>query len=110
MKLPASVRVRGIANQVFAETENISARGVFFYLDRCMTEGEQVEVTMALPPQVTLTDPVRVKFLARVVRAIPGQSAARVGIAAAIEEYEFLRAGGEVGDFSGMQPGWKIRS
>ena len=76
MKLPASVRVSGIPSEFPTETENVSARGIFFYLDRWMAEGARVEVTMAFPPQVTLTDPVRVRFLARVLRVVPVQSPA----------------------------------
>jgi len=111
MKLPASVRVSGIPSEFPTETENVSARGLFFYIDRWMTEGSRVEVTMAFPPQVTLTDPVRVRFLARVVRVVPVQSpATRVGVAAVIEEYEFIRPSEEAQDFSGMLPGWNFSS
>jgi hypothetical protein len=52
MKLPASVRVSGIPSPFQTETANVSARGIFFYIDRWMKEGSQVEVTMAFPPQV----------------------------------------------------------
>jgi len=108
MKLPASVRVSGIPSEFPTETENVSARGIFFYLDRWMTEGAPVEVTMAFPPHVTLTDPVRVRFLARVVRVVAKEPATRVGVAAVIEEYEFIRPREESQDFSGMQPGWNF--
>lgn len=108
MKLPASVRVSGIPNEFSTEVENVSARGLFFYLDRWMTEGARIEVTMAFPPQVTVTDPVRVKFLARVVRVEPKGPATRVGVAAVIEEYEFLRPGNDSQDVAGMQPGWNF--
>jgi len=69
----------------------VSARGVFFYLDRAIAEGSHIEVTMTFPPHITLTDPVRVRFIARVVRVSPPLPAARIGVAAIIEEYEFLR-------------------
>src|SRR5713101_4660494 len=108
MKLPASVRVSGIPSEFPTETENVSARGIFFYLDRWMAEGARVEVTMAFPRQVTLADPVRVRFLARVVRVVPQKPATRVGVAAVIEEYEFIRSSDESEDFSGMQPGWNF--
>jgi hypothetical protein len=47
-------------------------------------------VTLTFPPHVTLTEPLRVRFTARVVRAEVPLPASRVGIAAVIEEYEFL--------------------
>ena len=108
MNLPASVKVSGIPNEFSTEIENVSARGLFFYLDRWMTEGARIEVTMAFPPQVTLADSVRVKFLARVVRVEPKEPATRVGVAAVIEEYEFLRPSNDLQDVAGMQPGWNF--
>jgi hypothetical protein len=108
MKLPALVRVSGIPSEFSTEIENVSARGLFFYLDRWMTEGARIEVTMTFPQQVTLADPVRVKFLARVVRVEPKEPATRVGVAAVIEEYEFLRPGSDSQDVAGMQPGWNF--
>jgi PilZ domain len=93
MRLPALIRMSGSQlNQLLTETQNVSARGVFFYLDQPIGEGTRIEVTMTFPPHVTLTDPVRVRFLARVVRVESALARARVGVAALIEEYEFLRA------------------
>jgi hypothetical protein len=93
MRLPASVRVAGNGlNGLLTETQNVSARGVFFYLDRALAEGAGIEVTMTFPPHVTLTDPVRVRFTARVVRIENSESLSGVGVAAMIEEYEFLRS------------------
>ena len=92
MRLPAAVRVAdGGAEEFFTETQNVSARGVFFYLDRSLDPGARIEVTLTFPPHVTLTDSVRVRFAARVLRIEP-QPASRVGVAAVIEEYEFLQS------------------
>jgi hypothetical protein len=92
LKLPASVRVSGIPTEFSTKTENVSARGLFFYLDRWLNVGARVEVTMSFPPQVTLTNPLNVRFAARVLRVQPVGPSDRVGVAAMIEEYEFLRA------------------
>ena len=93
MRLPASVRVAGNGlNGLLTETQNVSARGVFFYLDRPLAEGTRIEVTMTFPPHVTLTEPVRVRFTARVVRVETSQAYSGIGVAAMIEEYEFLRS------------------
>ena len=105
MKLPASVRVSGIPSPFQTETANVSARGIFFYIARWMKEGSQVEVTMAFPPQVTLADPLRVRFLARIVRVEP-QVGTWMGVAAAIEEYEFLRP--EEEGSAALEPGWSF--
>ncbi len=67
MRLPAVVRLEG-ATDFHTETQNVSARGVFFYLDRTVSAGTKLEVTLTFPPHVTLTDAVRVRFTARVIR------------------------------------------
>lgn len=93
MRLPAAVKVSGIdVDELLTETQNVSARGVFFYLDRPIVEGSHIDVTLTFPPHVTLTDPVRVRFTARVVRVEAPLPASRIGVAALIEEYEFLRS------------------
>jgi hypothetical protein len=93
MRLPASVKVDGVAlDEFLTETQNVSARGVFFYLDRTVAEGSHIEVTLTFPPHVTLTDSVRVRFRARVIRVEAPLPASRIGVAALIEEYEFLRS------------------
>lgn len=93
MRLPATIRIGGEgASEFLTETQNVSARGVFFYLDRSVDAGSRLDVTLTFPPHVTLTDPVRVRFAARVIRVESPLPSARVGIAAMIEEYEFLRS------------------
>jgi hypothetical protein len=93
MRLPALVKVDGVAlDELLTETQNVSARGVFFYLDRPLAEGSNIEVTLTFPPHITLTDSVRVRFRARVIRVETPLPASRIGVAAMIEEYEFLRS------------------
>jgi len=106
MRLPAVVRLDQ-ENEFQTETQNVSARGVFFYLDRPVPAGTRCEVTLTFPPHITLTDAVRVRFTARVIRVESPLPSLRVGTAALIEDYEFLRAGG-TGDFlSALQKEWK---
>jgi hypothetical protein len=92
MHLPAIVRLDG-AGEFRTETQNVSARGVYFYLDRALAAGTQLQVTLTFPPHITLTDAVRVRFTARVIRVERPLPSLRVGTAAMIEEYEFLRSG-----------------
>jgi hypothetical protein len=92
MRLPATVKTTdSTVYETQTETQNVSARGVFFYLDRRVEPGSHVEMTLTFPPHVTLTDPVRIRFLARVLR-VDTAPISRVGVAAFIEEYEFLRS------------------
>lgn len=93
MRLPAAVRISGWSpDAFFTETQNVSARGVFFYLDRAVAPDTRLEVTLTFPPHVTLTDAVRIRFTARVIRVDDPLPSARVGIAAVIEDYEFLHS------------------
>ena len=104
MRLPAAVRLPDAPQSgTITETQNVSARGVFFYMDRPLSEGTLVEMTLTFPPHVTLTDSVRVRFTARIVRVEPPSRASRVGVAAVIEEYEFLRSNSPAGYANQMQ-------
>lgn len=105
MKVPAAVRVSGIPNEFVTETQNVSARGIFFYLDRLMTEGARVEVTLNFPPEITLADHLQVRCIARVVR-VESTIATRTGVAAMIHEYEFLRPETAYQASPGIEPGW----
>ena len=102
MRLPAIVRVEG-TNEFHTETLNVSARGVFFYLDRPVNAGTKAEVTLTFPPHVTLTDSIRVRFSARVIRVESPLPSTRVGVAAMIEDYEFVRSTGNTDLFSTLQ-------
>lgn len=106
MRLPAIVRLDG-ANEIHTETQNVSARGVFFYLDHPVEPGTKIDVTLTFPPHVTFTEPVRVRFKARVIRVDNSLPSARVGTAAMIEEYEFVKSDGTVDFFSALQKEWK---
>jgi hypothetical protein len=93
MRLPAIVRLDQ-ENEFHTETQNVSARGVFFYLDKSVPAGTRCEVTLTFPPHITLTDAVRVRFTARVIRVESPLPSSRIGTAALIEDYEFLRSTG----------------
>ncbi len=106
MRLPAIVRLEG-AGEVHTETQNVSARGVFLYLDQAVVAGAKLEVTLTFPPHITLTDAVRVRFHSRVVRVENPLPSARVGVAAMIEDYEFLRSNGAPDFLAALQNEWK---
>ena len=93
MRLPAIVRLDP-EHEFHTETQNVSARGVFFYLNESIAAGTRCEVTLTFPPHITLTDAVRVRFTARVLRVESPLPSARIGTAAVIENYEFLKSAG----------------
>jgi hypothetical protein len=102
MRLPAVVRLEQ-EEEFHTETQNVSARGVFFYLDRPVAAGTRCEVTLTFPPHITLTDAVRVRFTARVIRVESPLPSSRIGTAAMIEDYEFLRSTGSTDFLSALQ-------
>ncbi len=92
IRLPALVKLTGNGFQeLLTEIQNVSARGVYFYVDRPVNPGSKVEVTLTLPSHITLTEAVRVRFTARILRVEPANGGSRMGVAALIEEYEFLQ-------------------
>jgi hypothetical protein len=110
MRLPAVIRLAGdIPGEFLTETQNVSARGVFFYVDREIAPGARIEATLTFPPHITLTDAVRVRFAARVVRVETPLPSARIGVAAMIEEYEFLRSSPSSLFADTLEQQWKTR-
>jgi hypothetical protein len=108
MRLPAIVRLASEndqENEFHTETQNVSARGVFFYLDKPLPAGTRCEVTLTFPPHITLTDAVRVRFTARVIRVESPLPSLRIGTAAMIEDYEFLRSTGSSDFLTALQRG-----
>ncbi len=93
MHLPALIKLTGDRFQeILTETHNVSARGIFLYVDRPIAPNSRLEVTLTLPSQVVGVS-VRVRFSGRVVRVQTGWTS-RIGVAATVEEYEFLRSSG----------------
>lgn len=88
LQLPLAVKTSGTqAEEVAARTRDVSARGVFFYVDSKLEPGSEVEFTLTLPPEITLTESINVRCKGHIVRV--DEAGGRVGIAAAIDEYEF---------------------
>jgi len=88
LRLPLTVKFPD-GGEKEAQTRDVSARGISFYVDSPLAEGTPIEFTLTLPPEITLTESIKVHCRGRVVRVEP-QTPGRVGIAAVIERYEFL--------------------
>lgn len=93
LRLPVSVKFQnGETVELPAHTKDVSARGVYFFIDAPVKAGANIDFVLTLPPEVTLTESIRVRCRGQVVR-VDAQSAAtegRLGVAAAIETYEFV--------------------
>ncbi len=89
LRLPVSVKhpERG---EVAAHTRDVSSRGICFYINVPLSVGSDLEFTLTLPPEVTLTEAIRVRCLARVVRVEEEKQGLGTAVAAIIDRYEFL--------------------
>ncbi len=73
-----------------AKIRDVSARGICFYLDAAVAQGSPIGFTLTLPPEITLTESIRVQCKGHVVRVEDGGDDGKLAVAAVIEEYEFL--------------------
>lgn len=92
MRLPLTVRWtdESVVGEAATESREVSSRGLYFHLPKGLKSGSPVEIVMTLPHELTQAGPVRVRCLGRVLRSSPEYSG-EVGVAAAIERYEFMR-------------------
>ena len=91
LRLPVSVNYSGNTGAaIAAQTRDVSARGICFFLEAPLAVGSDLDFTLTLPPEITLTESIRVRCKGKVVRVdnIFGES--QVPVAAVIDEYEFL--------------------
>jgi PilZ domain-containing protein len=73
-----------------AQIRDVSARGICFYLDAAVAQGSPIGFTLTLPPEITLTESIRVQCKGHVVRVDDAREDGKLAVAAVIEEYEFL--------------------
>ena len=73
-----------------AQIRDVSARGISFYVDSPIEQGSPIGFTLTLPPEITLTESIRVQCKGRVVRIEDSPGNGKMAVAAVIEEYEFL--------------------
>src|SRR5260370_2430144 len=85
LRLPVSDRYGENEQEHEAQTRHVSARGICFYLDSAIQACSPIDFTLTLPPEITLTESIRVRCKGRVLRVegrpTNGQMAAAGGIA-----------------------------
>jgi len=88
LHLAASVKADG--SSYAAETENISANGVLFAMDKDVPVGSIVDFTLRLPAEVIgVRRDVQIDCRGRVVRSFDDRG--RRGVGVVIDEYHFER-------------------
>lgn len=87
LNLPVAVKVKAAErDEIVSQTRNVSARGVYFSMEVAPEEGSEVEFTLTLPPEITLTEALRIHCTGHVVRV--NKDGTKFGIAAAIDKYD----------------------
>ena len=88
--LLVTIRLAGDDREACGVTQNLSARGAFFYTDFPLSVGDAVEITLVMPSEITLTDKMPVRCRGRVMRVAPPAGGNACGVAVRLEGYEFL--------------------
>lgn len=88
MRIPLIIKYA--EQEIPAFTRDLSARGVFFYVD-AEPEGfqEDIEFIITFPPEVTLSSSLHVRCKGKVVRTSQTETYG-TGIAAQIHHYQFI--------------------
>jgi hypothetical protein len=90
MQLPVQVKLEGL--HTIATTRDVSAKGVFIYTDHEeFASDTAIEFTLTLPPEITMTQSIRVNCTGKIVR-VERDPRGKYGIAALIDHYRFLDA------------------
>ena len=87
LQLPVAVKDK--VTELTASTRDISSRGICFYTDRRMEAGSELELTLTLPPEITMTEAIQVHCKGKVVR-VEDMPDGRLAVAAQINQYQFM--------------------
>jgi|SRR5579864_2894203 len=91
LQIPVTVDRGGNPTETeLAQIRDVSARGICFYIGSAIAQGSPIGFTLTLPPEITLTESIRVQCKGRVVRVDSETSSDKMAVAAVIDEYEFL--------------------
>jgi hypothetical protein len=71
-------------------TQDVSARGAFIYTEAKVAPAGGVEFTLVLPPEITLTESMRVRCRGKAVRVEGPGLGEKFGVAVLVEHYDFL--------------------
>jgi hypothetical protein len=88
--LPVSVKLTGSMHEGCGFTQDLSARGTFFYTDYPLGSGETIDLTLVMPSEITLGQNMRVRCRGRVLRVIQPSVGTKLGIAVHFASYEYL--------------------
>lgn len=101
-QLPVGIRLPGTGQVGHGFTQDLSGRGAFFYTDLAAKQGEEMELTLVMPCEITLTENMRVRCRGKVTRV--QQVERKFGVAVHLEAYEYLAEATSVAQASANFP------
>jgi hypothetical protein len=90
VRVPLTLNTPEANLQATGYTRDLSSNGIFFYTDFPMRTGNEVEMLLILPPELTSGEKRWVCCQATVVRVEDGADSGKCGIAAHVRKMEFL--------------------
>jgi PilZ domain-containing protein len=113
--LPVSFRVTTTGVEGLGFTQDLSSRGVFFLTGAALHEGDEIELTLTMPAEITLGENMRVRCRGRILRVVktpdrelpkvsqdvltqipssasapPPATETKIAVAVRLEHYEYL--------------------
>ena len=90
LHIPVSMKLAGTQHEACGFTQDLSARGSFFYTDFPLAAGESVELTLLMPSEITLGESMRVRCPGTVLRVVQPSIGTKLGVAVHFASYEYL--------------------
>jgi len=90
LHVPVSMKLAGSQHEACGFTQDLSARGSFFYTDFPLAPGESVELTLRMPSEITLGESMRVRCPGTVLRVVQPSIGTKLGVAVHFASYEYL--------------------
>lgn len=87
---PVCIKPRGEESECWGLIQNLSSSGILLYADINIEEGQSIDLTFAMPPEITHADIMKARCHGSVLRITPPTIGSRSGLAVHIRSYEFL--------------------
>jgi len=99
--LPLSLRQTATSLEGLGFTQDLSARGVFFFTDAPLEAGTEIELTLRMPSEITWGESMPVRCRGRILRVVrpaaspedssgPARAETKIGVAVRFDGYEYL--------------------
>jgi hypothetical protein len=90
LQVPVSLKPAGSQHESSGFTQDLSSRGAFVFTDFPLAQGEDVEITLVMPSEITLGESMRVRCQGTVLRVVQPSVGTMLGVAVHFSNYEYL--------------------